>query len=64
MTFDEAFYQTPAVGVTAYNMATGDYYTVASQTRTGFTITFYDSTASVISRDFTYIATGYGREIV
>jgi hypothetical protein len=64
VTFDEAFYQAPAVGITAYNMATGDYYTVASQTRTGFTITFYDSTASVISRDFTYIATGYGREIV
>jgi len=64
VTFDEAFYQAPAVGITAYNMATGDYYTVASQTRTGFTITFYDSTASVISRDFTYIATGYGREVV
>lgn len=63
VTFDEAFYQAPAIGITAYNMATGDYYTVTSQTRTGFTITFYDSGANVISRDFTYIATGYGREI-
>jgi hypothetical protein len=63
VTFDEAFYQAPAIGITAYNMATGDYYTVTGQTRTGFTITFYDSGANVISRDFTYIATGYGREI-
>ena len=64
VTFDEAFYQAPAVGITAYNMATGDYYTVTSQTRTGFTVTFYNSSNSVISRDFTYIATGYGRESV
>ena len=64
VTFDEAFYQAPAVGITAYNMGTGDYYAVTSQSRTGFTVTFYDSTNTVISRDFTYIATGYGREIV
>ena len=64
VTFDEAFYQSPAVGITAYNMGTGDYYAVTSQSRTGFTITFYDSASTVVSRDFTYIATGYGREIV
>jgi hypothetical protein len=64
VTFDEAFYQSPAVGITAYNMGTGDYYAVTSQNRTGFTVTFYDSANTVISRDFTYIATGYGREIV
>ena len=64
VTFDEAFYQAPAVSITAYNMGTGDYYAVTSQTRTGFTITFYNSSSTVISRNFTYIATGYGREIV
>ena len=64
VTFDEAFYQSPAVGITAYNMGTGDYYAVTSQSRTGFTITFYDSGSTVVSRDFTYTATGYGREIV
>lgn len=64
VTFDEAFYQSPAVGIPAYNMGTGDYYAVTSQSRTGFTVTFYDSSDTVISRDFTYIATGYGREIV
>ena len=64
VTFDEAFYQSPAVGITAYNMGTGDYYAVTSQSRTGFTVTFYDSANTVISRNFTYIATGYGREIV
>ena len=64
VTFDEAFYQSPAVGITAYNMGTGDFYTVTSQSRTGFTITFYDSGSTVVSREFTYTATGYGREIV
>jgi hypothetical protein len=64
VTFANAFYQAPAVGVTAYNMATGDYYAVTSQSRTGFSITFYDSGANVISRDFSYTATGYGKEVV
>lgn len=64
VTFSQAFYQTPAVGITAYNMATGDYYTVTSQTSTGFTVTFYNSSNAVVSRNFTYIATGYGREII
>ena len=63
VTFDEAFYQAPAVGITAYNMGTGDYYTVAAQTRTGFTITFYNSSNGVINRNFTYTAIGFGREI-
>lgn len=61
--FTEAFYQTPAVGITAMNMATGDYFTIGTTTRQGFTLTFRDSTGAAVSRQFTYTAVGFGREI-
>lgn len=64
VTYAQPFYQAPAVGISAFNMATGDYYAVTGQSRTGFTITFYNSGASVISRNFSYNVVGYGREII
>ncbi|MFZ9349520.1 MAG: host specificity protein J, partial [Candidatus Fonsibacter ubiquis] len=54
--FAEAFYQTPAVGITAMNMATGDYFTISATSRQGFTLTFRDSTGAAVSRQFTYTA--------
>ncbi len=62
VTFDRAFYQTPSVGITASNLATGDYYEITSATRSGFTITFYDSTNTAVDRNFQYQAVGYGTE--
>jgi len=64
VTFANRFYQTPQLGITAYNMATGDYYVINSPTRSGFSITFYNASNSMISRQFSYTAIGYGREIV
>jgi hypothetical protein len=64
VTFAEPFYQTPSIGVTGYNMATGDYFTIGSVTRTGFQVTFRDSANTAVSRQFTYTAIGYGREII
>jgi len=61
--FSNAFYQAPSIGITAYDMATGDYFMVASVTRTGFQVTFRNSSGSAVSRQFTYTAVGYGREI-
>ena len=61
--FANAFYQTPSVGITGFNMATGDYFAIASVTRTGFEVTFRDSTGGAVSRQFTYTAIGFGREI-
>jgi hypothetical protein len=63
VTFGEAFFQAPAIGITAYNMGTGDYYTITGMSRTGFTVTFYNAAAAAVSRSFTYTAIGYGREI-
>ena len=62
-TFTDPFYQAPSVGITAYNMATGDYFEVASVTRTGFQVTFRNSAGTAVSRQFTYTAIGYGREV-
>ena len=61
--FGNPFYEAPSVGITGFNMATGDYFTIASVTRTGFQVTFRNSAGSAVSRQFTYTAIGYGREV-
>lgn len=63
VTFPSAFYATPSVGITAQDMATGDYFTLSSVSRTGFTVTFRNSGGSMISRSFDYQAVGHGRQI-
>jgi hypothetical protein len=63
VTFSNAFFAAPSVGVTGFNMATGDYFTIASVTRTGFAVTFRNSAGSAVSRQFTYTAIGFGRQI-
>lgn len=62
-TFASSFYQAPSMGITAFNMATGDYYELQNVTRTGFEVTFRNSAGTAVSRQFTYTAIGYGREI-
>lgn len=63
VTYADAFYQPPSVGITGMNMATGDYFEVSAETRTGFSIVFKNSAGTAVSRQFTYSAIGYGREI-
>jgi hypothetical protein len=62
-TFDNAFYQAPNIGITAQNMATGDFFTVSAVTRTGFSVEFKNSAGTSVNRNFTYTAVGYGREV-
>jgi len=63
VTFSRAFQATPAIGIGAQDLQTGDYYVLSSKTRSGFTITFYDSSDTAVSRTFDYVAKGYGREV-
>lgn len=63
VTFPTAFYGTPSVGITAQDMSTGDYFTVSSVSRTGFTVTFRNSGGSMVSKVFDYQAVGHGRQI-
>jgi hypothetical protein len=44
-------------------MSTGDYFTVSSISRAGFTVTFRNSSATIVSKTFDYQAVGHGREI-
>jgi hypothetical protein len=62
-TFAKPFYQAPAMGLTAFNMGTGDYFAISDVTRTGFQVVFRDSSGAAVSRQFTYTAIGYGKEI-
>lgn len=63
ITFTEAFYETPTIGIMAPNIASGVYYQITNRSRTGFTITFRNSSNTIVDRDFFYTAVGYGREI-
>ena len=62
VTYAKAFYATPSVGLTAFNLNTGDYYEVTSASRTGFTVTFRNSAGTAVSRQFQYVANGYGTQ--
>ena len=62
VTFTNAFYETPSIGITALNLASGDYYELVSTARTGFTIRFKNSSGQVVSKDFKYTAAGFGSE--
>jgi predicted phage tail protein len=63
VTFTEAFKTTPTIGVTANNMASGDYYAITGQSATGFDIIFKNAAGTAVSRTFDVIAKGYGRSI-
>ena len=47
--------------VTPQNMATGDFYEITSITGSGFNIKFKNSSGTVISRNFSFSAVGYGK---
>jgi predicted phage tail protein len=57
------FKEPPDVTISPSNMATGDFFTLTSVTRTGFTVAFSNSASAAVTRSFTYTAVGYGREI-
>jgi hypothetical protein len=63
ITFTNPFRATPAISITAQNMATGDYYAVTSPSASGFTIQFFNTGGAGISRTFDYLAKGYGEQI-
>jgi len=60
--YPKAFYQTPKLGITAQDLATGDYYEISNETRTGFTVHFKNSSGSSLDKSFSYQANGYGAE--
>jgi hypothetical protein len=63
VTFDHAFKLVPAIGISAQDMATGDFYTITSKTVSGFVIEFFNSGGSTVDRTFDFIAEGVGQVI-
>jgi len=51
----------PSIGITAQNMASGDFFEITNITGTGFRITFKNSSNNAVDRNFSYSAVGYGR---
>ena len=72
VTFDKPFFtgtaalggvnsSLPSVGITAQNMATGDYFVVTGVSGTGFTVTFRNSAGTAVDRNFAWSTVGYGK---
>ena len=60
VTFSTPFKSTNyAVGITAENMATGDFFTVSNKTVNSFDVLFKNSSGSNVSRTFDFIAKGF-----
>ena len=60
VTFTTPFKSTAyAVGITAENMATGDFFTVSNKTVNSFDVLFKNSSGTNISRTFDFIAKGF-----
>ena len=60
ITFTNNFYQTPNISVTGQDLATGDFFVVSNKSKTGFDITFKNSSNTIINKTFDYQAIGYG----
>ena len=72
VTFDKSFFtgtvglsgvdsSLPSVGITAQNMATGDFFVVGSVSSSQFVVTFRNSGGTAIDRNFAWSAVGYGK---
>ena len=57
------FYIDPAIGITEENGATGDYKRIVSADKTGFSISFYNSSGTRVIRDFYVLAKAYGARL-
>lgn len=57
--YSEPFMVIPALGITAQDMETGDFYEITNKTTDDFDIIFKNSTGAGIVRTFDYIARAY-----
>tara|TARA_Y100001970_G_scaffold30296_1_gene37607 strand:+ start:7647 stop:8444 length:798 start_codon:yes stop_codon:yes gene_type:complete len=60
ITFNNSFFAIPSLSIMGQGMAVGDFFTISNKTKNGFTIQFFNSSNTGISRTFDYSAQGYG----
>jgi hypothetical protein len=58
ITFSPVFISTPAIGISAQSLSSGDFYEITNKSTSGFDITFKNG-VTTISKTFDYIAKGY-----
>ena len=51
----------PSVGITATDLASGDFFTLTNVSSTGFTVHFKNSSGASIDRNFNFTAVGFGK---
>ena len=49
----------PSIGITAFDMQSGDFYEITNRTGSGFQIHFKNSSNASVSREFNFTATGF-----
>jgi hypothetical protein len=61
VTYAQAYYATPTVGITANSMGSTNHYVISNSNKTGFDINFYtgSGTGSPVSTNFNYQSIGY-----
>lgn len=57
--FSKPFRVVPVLGITAQNMVQGDFFTVTGKGTGGFSVNFFSSAGTAISRRFDWDAVGY-----
>jgi hypothetical protein len=58
--FTNPFFAIPSIGISAQNMATGDFFSISNKSISGFDIVFQNSSGSNINRTFDFVAIGHG----
>lgn len=57
--FGKAFRVAPVLGITAQDMQQGDYFVITGKSEAGFTISFFNSAGTAVSRKFDWDAQSY-----
>ena len=60
ITYQQNFHAVPNLVIMPKNMASGDYFTVSSETNLGFNVNFFNSSGGAVTRNYNYIAQGVG----
>tara|TARA_R100000655_G_scaffold71760_1_gene110216 strand:+ start:774 stop:3599 length:2826 start_codon:yes stop_codon:yes gene_type:complete len=60
ITFTNPFFAIPSIGISAQNMATGDFFSISNKSISSFDIVFKNSSGTNINRTFDFVAIGHG----
>ena len=61
VSYTNPFKEVPYLGITGQNLSPTDYWTVSSETVSGFSIVIYNSSGTAIQKNINWMATGFGR---